>query len=116
MARVQKKSTPSTAPTIRQSVSLDANRSDGQRAIRRRNRGGVAEATWAVVNPADLIGAIVAVTSTGCAIRFGYSRDRGAFAVGIIGDGEPFTEFCRPTEDIDLFLRGFADDYGVSKP
>lgn len=40
----------------------------------------------------------------GGALRFGYSRDGGAYAVGIYGDGEPYTEFVRPGEDMDSFL------------
>jgi hypothetical protein len=55
--------------------------------------------------------AIAAVTQHGFAIRFGYTRDLGAYAVGVIGDGDPYTEFIRPTEDIDAFLAGLTADY-----
>jgi hypothetical protein len=41
----------------------------------------------------------------------GYSRDGGAYAIGFYGDGEPFTEFIAPTEDVDEYLRGVIDDY-----
>jgi len=82
-----------------------------QATHRRRNRGKVDSADWKEATPDKLAKAIIAVTSHGFAIRFGYTRDGGAFAVGILGDGEPFTEFIRPTEDVDLFLDGVSEDY-----
>lgn len=85
---------------------------DKQRETRRRNRGKSESADWGTVDAGLLVAAIVAVTRHGYAIRFGYTKDMGAFAIGIIGDGEPFTEFVRPTEDIELYFRGIIDDYG----
>lgn len=82
-----------------------------QRANRRRNRGNSERAEWRTADPAKVMDAIVAVTKFGFAIRFGYTKDGGAFAVGIIGDGDPYTEFTRPTEDIDLYLEGLSRDY-----
>jgi hypothetical protein len=84
---------------------------DQQRAHRRRNRGSVVEADWGTASADSVSSAICAVTQHGYAIRFGYTRDGGAFAIGIIGDGDPFTEFVRPNEDIDAYLNGLADDY-----
>lgn len=62
-------------------------------------------ADWAQASPEILQSAICAAASVGGAIRFGYSRDGGAYAVGIYGDGEPYTEFVRPSDDIDGFMR-----------
>jgi hypothetical protein len=45
-----------------------------------------------------------AVTDAGCAVRFGTTRDGGALAVGYLGDGEPYTEYIRPSEDLDAYL------------
>ena len=84
-----------------------------RRRLRGRNRGKVEAADWGNATSDLVSAAIVAVTQHGYAIRFGYTRDGGAFAVGVIGDGEPFTEFVRPTEDIDAFLSELADDYAV---
>jgi hypothetical protein len=84
-----------------------------QRANRRRNRGNGGQADWGTCDHNKLVSAIQQVTKHGFAIRFGYTRDGGAFAIGIIGDGEPFTEFVRPTEDIDLYLEGVAEDYST---
>lgn len=60
----------------------------------------------------DLLRTLIAtVTSHGGAIRFGYSRDGGAYSVGVYGDGKPFTEHRGCTEDIVGWLESFRDDY-----
>ena len=68
----------------------------------RRGDGSVAD--WHSVTPVVLMGAIASVALAGGAVRFGYSRDGGAYAVGIYGDGEPYTDFVKPSEDIDDYL------------
>lgn len=82
-----------------------------QRSNRRKNRGNGFEADWGSADANKVLGAIAAVCKTGCAIRFGYTRDGGALAIGIIGDGEPYTEYIRPTEDIDIHLEGLTLDF-----
>lgn len=78
---------------------------------RRSNRGQNYIADWGGVNSAKLRSAIAAVAKSGAAIRFGYTRDGGVYAIGVIGDGEPYTEYVRPDEDIDLYLDGLAEDF-----
>lgn len=68
----------------------------------RRDRGGPAD--WAAADAATIQRAIERAAIVGGALRFGYSRDGGAYAIGIYGDGEPYTEFVRPSEDIDGVL------------
>lgn len=84
-----------------------------QATHRRRNRGKVDAADWKEADPGKIAKAIQAVTQHGYAVRFGYTKDGGAFAVGILGDGEPFTEFIRPSEDIDLYLDSVSEDYNA---
>jgi hypothetical protein len=69
------------------------------------HRGGHAPADWATADAELIKAAIAAAADTGGALRFGYSRDKGAYAVGIYDGGEPYTEFIRPSESIDGFLR-----------
>jgi len=69
----------------------------------RRNSAGTAD--WAVCDAETLRSACAAAAFVGGALRLGYSRDGGAYAVGIYGDGEPYTEFIKPSEDIDSFLK-----------
>lgn len=64
---------------------------------RRRSTTGVAD--WKVVPGDVLINAICAAGMAGGALRFGYSKDGGAYALGVYGDGEPYTEFIAPADD-----------------
>lgn len=82
-----------------------------QRLVRGKNRGGGDVADYSALDAVLLKRAIDAVTGAGCAIRFGYTRDKGAYAVGILGDGEPYTEYLRPTEDADYFFNALSEDF-----
>jgi len=78
---------------------------------RRFNRGNVDPADWREADPNKVAALIHNITRHGFAVRFGYTRDGGAFAVGIVGDGEPTTHFIRPNESIDLFLDSASEAY-----
>lgn len=98
-----------TKPRTKRDARQDAETS--QRKTRRTNRGDAAPAQWSDADPLCVLAAIAAVAERGCAIQFGYTRDGGAFVVRIVGDGEPYNEFVRPTEDVNLYLRGLHDDF-----
>lgn len=75
-------------------------------------RGGSGEvADWASVDAATIRATVAVVALTGGAIRFGYSRDGGAYAVGIYGDGEPYTIYARPFEDVNGILEDIAEGF-----
>lgn len=73
-------------------------------------------ADWQQVDAATIQRCIATVAKTGGALRFGYSRDGGVFAVGVLGDGQPYTlwerdpevmsetlqELCQHFEDMDV--------------
>lgn len=82
-----------------------------QASNRRRNRHSATEALWRDASPDKLRNVIDLVCSAGCAIQFGYTKDGSTFVVRIVGDGEPYNEFVRPSEDINLYLEGLADDF-----
>ena len=42
-------------------------------------------------------------------MRFGYSRDQGAFAIGVYGDGDPYTDFVSCAEPIDEYLEDYVN-------
>lgn len=71
---------------------------------RRSKNGPVEVADWGGVTPDTLIRAISIVSSRGGALRFGYTRDGGAYAVGVYYGGEYFTDYIRPYESIDNYL------------
>jgi len=82
------------------------NPTSGSRGVHRNNTG---VADWEQCDGQCLKRAISTAALTGGALRFGYSRDGGAYAIGIYGDGEPYTEFVRPSEDIDDFLNKISE-------
>lgn len=83
----------------------------GEGAPKRRRRQNDAIADWGGIEPELLQCLIERVTAQDGAVRFGYSRDGGAYSVGIYGDGKPFTEFCPATGDVDTWLAGLVEDY-----
>lgn len=85
-----------------------------QEARRRRQTfsSSTSPADWATVDGLLLAKAVAALARIGGALRLGYTRDGGAYAIGFYGDGEPFTEYVSPNDDIELFLKGVIDDYG----
>lgn len=68
-------------------------------------------ADWAGVDGQLLVKAIAAVARHGGALRLGYTRDGGAYAIGIYGDGDPFTEYVPPSDSVDDYLKGVIEDY-----
>ena len=69
-----------------------------------------ATADWSGVNGSILLNAIATISARGGALRFGYTRDGGAYALGIYLDGEHETVYLRPDEDIDHYLADFAEN------
>lgn len=98
------------------SRSKEEERSDERRQqneTRRRNRGASDPADWGTADAAKILAVICALAGRGGAVQFGYTRDGGAFTVRILGDGkDPYNEYIRPTEDIDLYLDGLLADFG----
>lgn len=70
-------------------------------------REGVAD--WTSANPTLVVQAIAIVAFHGGALRFGYTRDGGAYAIGILGDGDPYTEYVKPSENLDDYLGGLIE-------
>lgn len=85
-------------------------RESKNKSRRRRNRGKQEAATWSDVNPA-VVGTFTSrLAEAGFAVRIGKSRDGGALAIGIYGDGDPYTEYARPSDDVLALLDEIALD------
>lgn len=69
-------------------------------------------ADWMAADAALVRRAIAAVAFKGGALRFGYTRDGGAYAIGIYLSNDRYTEYVRPHEDIDQYLQSLIDDLG----
>lgn len=90
-----------------------------QRKVRIRGNGH-GPADWSRVDTECLVDTLGTVAACGGALRLGYTRDGGAYAIGVYGDGDPYTLYIRPSDDIDEALRdiraGFnAADMGLDK-
>jgi len=65
---------------------------------------GGAPADWGSVDPAVLAWFVELMTRDDCAVRFGYSRDGGAYAIGIYGRGDTYTIYLSLREDVNEWL------------
>lgn len=68
-------------------------------------------ANWGDVDGGVIKRFIQTCTSRGGACRFGYTRDGGAYALGLYYGSESNTEYCRPNEDVELFLETWIEFY-----
>jgi len=81
------------------------------RKLKRKLSNGTGIADWETADAALLLRTVATVAATGGALRLGYTRDGGAYSVGIYGDGDPYTEYIRPSEDLDAFLRDVLESF-----
>lgn len=84
-----------------------------RRSIQRRDEG---VADWASADATLLQKAIATASVRGGALRFGYSGDGGAYALGCYYNGEHWTEFIRPSDNLDTFLSDVIDWYEGQEP
>lgn len=82
---------------------------ESARDERRTARQGRQSVDLQVLDCALLLEALEVVTAAEGALRIGLSRDKGAFAFGVYGDGEPYTEYVGATEDVNDYLRQFIE-------
>jgi len=90
-----------------------------QNASRRRNRGNGEQPDWSIADSNLVLRLITAVAKIDGAVQFGYTRAKDQYVIRVVGDGEPFNEYLRPTEDLDYWLETFVQDYeldGTSPP
>jgi hypothetical protein len=82
-------------------------RDDARRAkIRQRKAVPVGSVSAEDLDAETILRCIYHVTNSGGAIRFGHTRDHGAWAIGVYGDGaEAYTEYVRPGEDGNEYFR-----------
>lgn len=98
--------TKSTARAIAEEI-----RGSQQRASRRANRHASGEASWSDADASKLVSAVSNITQRGCAVQFGLTKDGSAYVIRVVGDGDPYNEFVRPSEDINLYLEGLSADF-----
>lgn len=80
-------------------MSNPARGTKGQTATKSRRRyqapsAGRGQLSWTEIGGSNIVEALNAVCEKGGALRFGYSSDGGAWALGVYGDGPtPYTLF-----------------------
>jgi hypothetical protein len=82
-----------------------------QQTSRRANRHKDQHADYSVVDPNLLLSAITKIAARGCAIQLGLTKDGSTFVIRIIGDGEPYNDFVRPSEDINSYFEALTADF-----
>lgn len=87
--------------------AIEAKRQGKKRTLAQMFNGeaGGGEAEWESASPGHLCQLVYAASENGGAVRFGYSRDGGAYAVGLYADGETVTLYHPCTGDVDGWLQ-----------
>jgi len=77
-----------------------------------------AKASWHDANSELVVRAIAAASSDGGALRFGYTRDGGAFCVGVYGDGEAYNLYSKPDDPaaLNIMLQDIIDGFEGGQP
>lgn len=92
------------------STAQDLNNRSSKRSRRGNRHPSVVD--WNSIQSDILREAIRLVSRSGGALRFGYTRDQGAYAIGIYGEGDPYTDYFHSPEDCADYLRELIRDYG----
>lgn len=80
----------------------------GVNRMPRKGAGGPAD--YACMDGSALVKHLEQLTNWGCAIRFGKTKDGGAFALGIYGVDEiPYTEFLTPNENPGDYIKDLVE-------
>lgn len=82
-----------------------------KKALPTGKRNGRAVADWAVANPALLLSLVCAVGMEGGAVRFGYTRDGGAYSIGLYLGSDSKTYYCNESEGIDEQLTELIEEF-----
>lgn len=90
-----------------------------------KGRGGKRRHVWKSGGSADyaaldgtrIMGCLATIAAAGGAVRFGYTSDGGAYALGVYGDGEkPYTEYLKPGDPVEDYLESLAASFGPDHP
>lgn len=76
-----------------------------QRAIRNRNRGSGVGIEWANADSSAVLALINHAVGRGCTITFGATKDGGALRLSLYDGCDTAHEYCRATEDIEVFVQ-----------
>ncbi len=75
----------------------------------RSDRAGQGTADWVNASPGNLHKLVCLVASAGGAVRYGYTRDGGAYSIGIYLGENSKTYYCNEKEGIDNVLEDLTE-------
>lgn len=84
-------------------------RSAARKALPPSNGKGNGTADWESANAGLVHRLVCSVAADGGAVRFGYTRDGGAYSIGIYLGGDSKTYYCNEKEGIDVQLEDLVD-------
>lgn len=90
-------------------TKADDRRLDALRS-KRQQRQSTEIADWQNADATLVLRAVAAVSYRGGALRLGYTRDGGAYAIGIYLSNDSYTEYLRPGDDLDQYFRALIED------
>jgi len=86
--------------------------SQAKKAAFARKSLGNGTADWASVDGGMVVRAVAALGAHGGAMRLGYTRDGGAYAIGIYDGDDKQTVYVSPNESVEEVLQEIIDHYG----
>lgn len=76
-----------------------------------RSNGPKTSANWGDVDSGIVLRLVDIVTNRGGAVRFGYSRDGGAYSLGLYYGEDRETSYCRPGESVEGWIQEWIEFY-----
>lgn len=74
---------------------------DASKALPQTSRKGSAVADWNNADPAHVLRLVCVVALAGGAVRYGYTRDGGAYSIGLYLGEDSKTYYCNDAEGIN---------------
>ena len=93
----------------------DSNGDTFSRPRKQVSTGNVAD--WGSVDAETIRKCVETASKKGGALRLGYTRDGGAYAIGVYAGSNYFTDYVRPSEDVEGYLHDLTisfDDWDGS--
>jgi len=82
-----------------------------RKALPQNKRSGHGVADWANANAEDVLRLVCAVGMEGGAVRFGYTRDGGAYSIGLYLGDDSKTYYCNDAEGINEQLKELIEHF-----
>lgn len=96
--QIQKESTRRIEAAARKSLPKTTSRA-----------GGIAD--WQNADPTIVMGLVCTVAAAGGAVRLGYTRDGGAYSIGLYLGDDSKTYYCNDAEGINERIKELYEDF-----